>query len=180
MKKTKIMLLFMLTMVISPYGFSKGKPEQQFPTLSYQIIDKSNDVAINVFAFIKKPMYVSYQDDVHCNYNDTLPKHESDDIDKTAIKQIDLVENKTYQLTITPLKKESDSVETLLVFMIPEKNQNEIYKVDENCSLKLGEKTFKKYTIVQKFKLNETSTVKVGENNIEVKLIELETYKEIL
>jgi len=179
MKKATFILSLMLTAFISNSAVA-NENENDSSTLSYQIIDDVDHIAVNVFAFMNKPMYVSYRDDIHCSYKDDSSQYKLDDIETSGLKEIDLAENQPYQLTIHPIKKVGDSVETLLVFMLPEKSQNNIHKIDENCSVELGEKKFIKYTLVEKLKMNETSEVKIGNRTVEIKLIPLKTPKEIL
>lgn len=179
MKKSNFILSMILTALISQSAVAIEN-ENDSPTLSYQIIDDVDHIAVNVFAFMNKPMYVSYRDDIHCSYKDNSPQYKLDDIETSGLKEIALVENQPYQLTVHPIRKVGDAVETLLVFMLPEKSQNSIHKIDENCSVELGEKKFVKYTLVKTLKINATSEVKVGDRIIEIKLIPLETPKEIL
>lgn len=179
MKKSNFILSMILTALISQSAVAIEN-ENDSPTLSYQIIDDVDNIAVNVFAFMNKPMYVSYRDDIHCSYKDDSPQYKLDDVDTSGLKEIDIAENQPYQLTVHPIKKVGNSIETLLIFMIPEKNQNSIHKIDENCSIELGEKKFVKYTLIERLKMNETSKVNVGNRSIEIKLIPLETPKEIL
>jgi hypothetical protein len=182
MKINKIMLSIMLaaTTIFSQYVGAEEPVKDNYPTLSYQVISDEYNIAVSVFAFMQKPMYISYRNTVDCAYKDEAPVYEDGDLYTSGLKQIDLSENSEYQMTVYPIKQVGESIETLMIFMIPEKSKNELYKIDENCSLELGEKVFKKYTIIQKFKPNEMTPVKVGNNYVEVKLIELETPKEIL
>lgn len=182
MKKNKIILSLILsvTTIFSQYASAAEPIKEYTPTLSYQVVSDEYDIAVNVFAFMQKPMYISYQNTIDCAYNDELTRYEDGDLYTSDLKQIELAENSIYQMTVYPIKQVGESIETLMIFMIPEKSKNEFYKIDENCSLELGEKTFKKYTIIQKFKPNEMTPVKIGDNYVEVKLIELETPKEIL
>lgn len=179
MKKSNFILSMILTALISQSAVAIEN-ENDSPTLSYQIIDDVDNIAVNVFAFMNKPMYVSYRDDIHCSYKDDSPQYKLDDVDTSGLKEIDIAENQPYQLTVHPIKKVGNSIETLLIFMIPEKSQNSIHKIDENCSIELGEKKFVKYTLIERLKMNETSKVNVGNRSIEIKLIPLETPKEIL
>ena len=181
MKRIKTMLSLMLaTSIISQYAGASENLKDHSPTLSYQVLSDNYNIAVNVFAFIKKPMSISYRNEVNCVYKDHEPIYEDGDIYTSGLKQIDLAENNEYQMTIYPIKQIGESIETLMIFMIPEKNQNELYKLDTNCCLELGEKVFKKYTIIQKIKLNEITHVKVGDNYVTVKIIELKTPKEQL
>ena len=181
MKRNKIMLSLMLaTSIISQYAVANETLKDHSPTLSYQVVSDDYNIAVNVFAFIKKPMSINYRNKVNCDYKDHEPIYKDADTYKSGLNKIDLAENNEYQMTIYPLKQVGESIETLMIFMIPEKSKNELYKIDENCSLELGEKVFKKYTIIKKIKLNEITPVKVGDNYVKVKIIELKTPKEQL
>lgn len=173
-------LMIAATAILSPYGNADELVTDITPTLSYQVVSDEYNIAINVFAFMKKPMYITYQNKEDCSYKDETPVYENDDVYTLGLKPINLAEKSDYQMTVYPIRKIDDSIETLMIFLIPEKSKNELYKLDENCSLELGEKVFKKYTIIQKFKLNEMTPMKVGEKYVEVKLIELKTEKEQL
>lgn len=182
MKKTKIMLSLILaaTVMFSQYTVATEPVQDNSPTLSYQVVSDDYNIAVSVFAFMQKPMYVNYRNTDNCAYKDEDPVYKDGDLYTSGLKEIELAETSDYQMTIYPINQVGESIETLMIFMIPENSKNEIYKIDENCSLELGEKVFKKYTIIQKFKPNEMTPVKVGDKYVEVKLIKLDTPKELL
>lgn len=182
MKKTKIMLSLILaaTVMFSQYTVATEPVQDNSTTLSYQVVSDDYNIAVSVFAFMQKPMYVNYRNTDNCAYKDEDPVYKDGDLYTSGLKEIELAETSDYQMTIYPINQVGESIETLMIFIIPEKSKNEIYRIDENCSLELGEKVFKKYTIIQKFKPNEMTPVKVGDKYVEVKLIKLDTPKELL
>lgn len=159
MKKIISSLFFCFIALYTMYS----KADLKEATLSYEIHFDKYEMALNVFALMNKPMTVNYKSENDCT--DKTHTSESNEISMAVNNQI--------QLTVRPLRKQDGMVETLFIVMIPEPSSNTIYKINDQCSLELGEKTFHKYTLIENFKPNEDKYIKIGGNNLRIKLTEI-------
>jgi hypothetical protein len=157
----KIVSLLFLCFIAFYTMYSKADLKET--TLSYEIHFDKSDMALNIFALMNKTMTVNYRSENICNDKTT----------STESNEISMAVNNQIQLTVRPLRNKDGMVETLFIVMIPEQSNNVIYKIDEQCSLELGEKTFHKYTIIENFKPNEAKSIKVGDNDLLIKLTEI-------